>query len=647
MKIETPVRSLLRLLPLLMCFVAQSAEEPADRIADARAAAPGERVWRVRGTVTLLPGTLPTQPGSFYVQDASGGISVTGPKALQLGYTDVVEVEGTVRVMVDDEPDLVARRVTVLRQVSRIRPRDVSIDEALTPAMAGQLVRLRGLVVKSSIGNQRDDLFIGQGQRYIRAYFRRPIEVPSVLPTQGPVGAEVEVTGVLMPSAGEVQVLRLRESMDLTLVRRPSVLQSPEVLAGLGAAGGIGLLALVWILTLRRSIARQTAEIRGLLARAEESSRLKSEFLANLSHEIRTPIHGIQGMQALLLESSLSEEQAEELTIAQESTGHLLALLDEVLDFSRIESGRMVLENLPFDPGAVVKGVVRSFVPKARKKGLTVNYRGEGLPEQVTGDAMRLRQILLNLVNNAVKFTSSGGIAVEAWVEEWRDGDVRLGFRVTDTGIGIPQEQQALIFDSFRQVDGTISRRYGGSGLGLSIAQRLTRQMGGEMEVQSEPGVGSAFGFTAVFGCVAVAVRPVSKGGEVERGPIVPLRVLVAEDNEVNQRLVQRMLEKDGHRVTLVSDGRAAVDAAGMDCFDVILMDVQMPGMDGLQASSAIRQLEQHAGVAKRPIFALTAHGMSGDRERCLSAGMDGCLVKPFLPSDLRNLLAGVMRADG
>jgi len=642
------MRQLFRILQFILCVLPLVAGDAAGRIADARTAGPGKAIWRLQGTVTLLPGTLPTEPNSFYIQDSSGGISVHGLGNLQLNYQSSVEVEGAIRLIADGEPELMATRVTLLKTVSRILPRDISVMEALQQQRAGQLVRLRGVVAKNSIGNLRDDLFIGEGGRYIRAYFRRPLQVASVLPTQAPVGAEVEVTGILMPSAGEVHVLRMRESMDLSLLRRPNILLGPGVLVGLGLVGGIGVLAVAWIFTLRRSIRRQTAEIRGLLARAEESSRLKSEFLANLSHEIRTPIHGIQGMHSLLLESRLNGEQTEELTIAQESTMHLLALLDDVLDFSKIEAGRLVLEALPFDPGTVVRGVVRSCVAKAREKGLTLNSRAEGLPDLVSGDATRLRQILFNLLNNAVKFTDKGRIDVEAWVMEWRADQVRVGFRVTDTGIGIPKEKQALIFESFRQVDGTISRRYGGSGLGLAIAQRLAVQMGGEMTVRSEPGVGSTFEFSVVFGRVPETAAGLTKRSQsaAASGPTIPLRVLVAEDNEVNQRLVRRMLEKDGHAVTVVPDGQAAVSAADQDAFDVILMDVQMPGMDGLQAATAIRESERQSGGTRMPIFALTAHSMSGDRERCLAAGMDECLMKPFLPSDLRNLLAGVMRAQ-
>jgi signal transduction histidine kinase/ActR/RegA family two-component response regulator len=641
------MRHLLPVLLTIACLQQLAGGESVGRIADARAAKPGAEIWHLQGTVILLPGTLPAEPNTFYMQDDSGGISVRGLGNLQLDYSSMVAVEGTIRLIGEGEPELLATQVTFVRQAPRIVPRELSISEAYQPKWAGRLVRLRGLVAKNSIGNLRDDLFIGQNGKYLRAYFRRPLQVPSVLPTQAPVGAEVEVTGILLPSSGELRVLRLRESVDLALIHKPSLLTSPGFLAGLGAVGGIGILAIAWIVTLRRSIRRQTAEILGLLAEAEESSRLKSEFLANLSHEIRTPIHGIQGMHALLLESPLSAEQMEELTIAQESTTHLLALLDDVLDLSRIEAGRLALETLPFGPTAVVKGVVRSFLPKARHKGLTLECKADELPDMVSGDATRLRQILFNLLGNAVKFTERGRIEVEAWVEDWRDDGVQVGFRVTDTGIGIPLEKQALIFESFRQVDGTISRRYGGSGLGLAIAQRLAKQMGGTMSVRSEPGVGSAFEFWVLFGIVGQQPGKTKRSRSAEEpSPATPLRVLVAEDNEVNQRLVRRILEKDGHAVTVVPDGRSAVSAADPEAFDVILMDVQMPGMDGLQAATAIREHERQSGGARLPIFALTAHNMTGDRERCLAAGMDECLVKPFLPSDLRNLLAGVMRTQ-
>ncbi|MGJ5817439.1 ATP-binding protein [Paludibaculum fermentans] len=620
------------------------------RIADARAAAVDTRVWRLQGTVILTPGTLPTEPNSFYIQDESGGISIHGPGPLKLTYSDRVEVEGQMGRLSDGEPELIVKSMTVLRSVPKVRPRELTVEQAARPQIAGQLVRVRGTVAKTSIGSMRDDFYIEQGQKVIRAYIRHSAQSASVMPRQAPVGAFVEAIGVVMPSEGEGFVLRLRDSVDLTLVRAPNVFRSREALIVIAGIAGIFLAAFGWIYALRRSIRNRTAEIRILLTKAEEASRAKSEFLANLSHEIRTPIHGIQGMHDLLLDTSLTKSQQEELVIAQDATRHLLALLDDVLDISRIEAGQLTLESEPFDPGRVVRGAVRTFAPKARQQGLEFGCQLNDLPDRVAGDAIRLRQVLFNLLSNAIKFTNSGRIDVRAWRVQESGGGTRLGFEVRDTGIGIPREKQAIIFESFRQVDGTISRRFGGTGLGLSIAQRLVHEMGGILKVQSAPGRGAAFEFTALFDAVDPGQAGQERDGAAEfdawaGDQSLPLRILVAEDNEVNQRLVRRMLEKDGHDVTLVGDGDSAIQAWRTSYFDVILMDVQMPGTDGLQAASTIRRAEAGSGSPGIPIFALTAHSMQGDYDRCLHAGMNDCVTKPFSQRDLRNILATVPAA--
>ncbi|MBL0158386.1 MAG: response regulator [Bryobacterales bacterium] len=597
----------------------------------------------------MLPGTMATVPNSFYIQDETGGISVAGPPGLKFTYLDRVEVVGTIHRLSDDEPELLATSVTVTGSAPKMQPANLTVEQALLPRNAGLLARVSGIVAKNSIGSQRDDLYIQGGQTTLRAYIRRPVLSSSVLPRQAPVGAFVEVVGILMPSSGEIQTLRLRDSVDLTLVRPPRMVNSRELLTAIAVALGVLLLALAWIYSLRRSIRNQTAEIRVLLTKAEEASRTKSEFLANLSHEVRTPIHGIQGMHALLLDSSLTAQQIEELTIAQDATAHLLAVLDDVLDLSRIEAGQMALESLPFDPGRVVHSAVRIFAPKASQKGLQFVSQIDELPPLVAGDATRLRQIIFNLLSNAVKFTETGSIKVRAWVQSRGPEGACIAFEVKDTGVGIPLEKQAAIFESFRQADGTISRRFGGSGLGLAIAQRLVHQMGGDLHVLSEPGQGSAFQFAAQFAVVdgpqaTQEPCPTPALAALALNVPQPLQILVAEDNLVNQHLVRRMLEKDGHHMTLVADGDSALSAWAQNSFDLILMDVQMPGMDGLQATAAIREKEKAANLRRLPIIALTAHSMKGDHDRCIRAGMDDCLTKPFTQEDLRRMLARVPR---
>jgi len=398
----------------------------------------------------------------------------------------------------------------------------------------------------------------------------------------------------------------------------------------------------------------QSHELNEARRAAEKASRVKSEFLANMSHEIRTPMNGIMGLTSLTLESPLTADQHENLVLVQESAASLMQILNDILDLSKIEAERMTIDPVRFHVREWLDRCVKPLGKSARAKGLELaSGVAEGVPSEVIADASRLQQVLTNLIGNAIKFTEHGRVDVRVALEEQSVDAAVLHMSVADTGIGIPADRQQAVFRAFTQVDSSTTRRYGGTGLGLTISRNLVAMMGGRLRLESEEARGSRFHFTTRVGLPVAGSVSAPGPAKVETLGYQdkPMHVLLVEDNLVNQRLASRLLEKKGHTVRTASTGNEGLDALQRERFDLALMDVQMPDIDGLTVTRIIREREARGAFpanpnGRLPIIALTAHAMVGDRERCLQAGMDGYLAKPIDAAALAEEIRRVVSTD-
>jgi len=424
-----------------------------------------------------------------------------------------------------------------------------------------------------------------------------------------------------------------------------------------------------------QELEQKNQELETALDAARQATRTKSRFLANMSHEIRTPMNGVLGMADFLLGTELDQDQREYAEALQRSAGSLTSLINDILDFSCIEAGTIHLDRVVFSLPTAIQQTVSDFEPEARGKGLQLfSTIARSVPEAVVGDPARLRQVLANLLGNAVKFTERGSITITAELTSQTRDELKLRFTVRDTGIGIPASDRERLFETFTQADDSNTRKYGGTGLGLAISKQLVELLGGQIGVESEPGAGSRFWFTVSFGKAAKtdvivpvestmrtrqALPPPVRAGQSQTATasakVMPaqkeppketpqesaappsMRILLAEDNEINQRITLRLLQKLGLAADAVVNGREAVEALEKQKYDLVLMDCQMPEMDGFEATAAIRSREGKS--RHQTICALTANAMAGDRERCLAAGMDDYISKPVGLEKLRDAL--------
>ncbi len=610
----------------------------------------------VRGQVTLFwPGQ------SICIQDQSRGLCVQTAETMPVVLGDWVDLAGFPTVT-DYAPTMTDAVYRSSGAGPPVKPRNLTVPQALFPERDSEVIEITGELIGQDLGASASEpsLLLSAGSSVFSVVL--PPGTRSAALSDARQGSQLRVTGICSVVADATQTksyfgplrsksfrLLLRSPADVLILTTPPWWTAGRALLVLGLVVAFSIGSMAWGVILRRRVRQQTEVIQrqldeagALQDAAEAANRVKSEFLANMSHEIRTPMNGVMGMLDLAIEDSASAAQRDYLELARDSADTLLTVINDILDFSKIEAGKLDLVSAPFDLRELLDQIARSFARRAAEKNIRLLYDVDShAPWLVIADRVRICQVITNLVGNAVKFTERGEVTLKVLLKERKGQRAVLGFVVSDSGIGIARDKQTKIFESFAQVDSSLSRSYGGTGLGLAISSSLVKLMSGSIGVESELGKGSRFHFT-------IEVEALDEGdqrkphreadylnGLHQLGrPFRGLQVLLAEDNEVNQRVVRIMLESRGHSVTSVADGLQAVELSDQRNFDVILMDVSMPIMDGLEATAEIRRRERESG-RHLPIIALTAHAMTGDKERCLQAGMDGYLAKPIKANEI------------
>ena len=624
------------------------------------------------------------------MHDGTGGVLVRHRAPLDVDRGDLVEVLGEIYFDRDTELEIGASEVVRLGRGREPEPRDLTPAEVLSGEHNGKLVRIRAVVTDTSIS--KDLVVVRLGDKRLRTYWvpHRGAADLAHIPTIE-LGAVVEVRGIARPRRredGRIQhQVRIRTPADLSIIASAPLISAANLRAGLLVLAFLALGGSAWIVMLRRTVRTRTAQVRNLLKsleskvfelerlnedlrgakdRAETADRAKGEFLANISHEIRSPLTVIMGIPDLVLQNDyLRPADRELLQMVANAAEALTQIVDDLLDLSRIDADRIKLNEVLFDARGLVREIVEFSRPKAHAKGLTLALDvDDGIPTDVYGDPTRLRQILLNLLDNAVKFTEQGGITVSLEDGGTSEGTIELCCTVSDTGIGIPGDRLEDIFKAFEQVDSSSTRHFGGAGLGLAICQKLANLMGGEVSVSSRPGEGSRFQCRTLFALTddhgaeddrSEMQRSAANGeraqtfssqdastADASARPPQDICVLVVDDLSEMRGLVGTLLERRGYRPAFAKNGREAVEMFQSDRPDVILMDIQMPGMGGVEATQEIRRLES-SGEERTPIIALTAHAVKGDRESYLRSGLDDYVSKPISRQDLFGAIAAAV----